>query len=86
MFWLKGAYPLLSRLIERIPIRVGKVGTWVLLAFMVVNMAVSSLALARYTQRHLENPSPTTFLSQLLDERFPDERMEHIYPNAKQVD
>ncbi|HIY21138.1 MAG TPA: putative ABC transporter permease [Candidatus Flavonifractor merdigallinarum] len=86
VFWLKGAYPLLSRLIERIPIRVGKVGTWVLLAFMVVNMAVSSLALARYTQRHLENPSPTTFLSQLLDERFPDERMEHIYPNAKQVD
>lgn len=86
VFWLKGAYPLLSRLIERIPIRVGKVGTWVLLAFMVVNMAVSSLALARYTQRHLENPGPTTFLSQLLDERFPDERMEHIYPNAKQVD
>lgn len=86
VFWLKGAYPLLSRLIERIPIRVGKVGTWVLLAFMVVNMAVSSLALARYTQRHLENPGPTTFLSQLLDDRFPDERMEHIYPNAKQVD
>ena len=86
VFWLKGAYPLLSKLIERIPIRVGKVGTWVLLVFMVVNMAVSSLALARYTQRHLENPGPTTFFTQLLDDRFPDERMEHIYPNAKQVD
>ena len=83
--WLKGIYPLLSRLIERIPIRWGKLGTWVLLAFMLANMAMSSLALARYTQRHQADPGPTTIVSRFLDERFPDERMERIYPNAKQV-
>lgn len=83
--WLKGAYPPLSRLIERIPRRWGKIGTWVLLAFMVVNMALSSLALARYTQRHQADPGPATIVSQFLDQRFPDERMERIYPNAKQV-
>ena len=84
--WLKGIYPLLSRLIERIPRRWGRAGTWVLLAFMAVNMVLSSLALARCTQRHLPDPGPTTVISQFLDARFPDQRMERIYPNAIPVD
>ena len=83
--WLKGAYPPLSRLIERIPKRWGKLGTWMLVAFMVVNMGMSALALARYTQRQQADPGPVTPVSQFLDRHFPDERMEHIYPNAKQV-
>lgn len=84
--WLKVIYPLLSGWIERLPISVGKVLTWVMLLFMVFNIAISCLALGRYTQRHtMENP-PQTNLGTFLDERFPDSRMEHIYPNAILVD
>ena len=35
--WLKGLYPRLSAWIERIPIRWGKAGTWVLIVFMAVS-------------------------------------------------
>ena len=80
--WLKGCYPVLSRWIEKIPRRPGKILTWVLLAFMVVNMAVSSLALARYTERQTVDQPSVSALGELLDRRFPDERMERIYPNA----
>ena len=84
--WLKLCYPRLSRLIEGLPPGVGKPLTWVLLVFMVFNIAVSALALGRYTQRHTAaDPAPTA-LGQLLDQRFPDERMERIYPNAILVD
>ncbi len=83
--WLKGIYPRLSRLIERIPIRWGKIGTWVLVAFMVVNMGMSALALSRYNQRQQTDPGPVTPVSQFLDRHFPDERMERLYPNAKKV-
>ena len=50
--WLKLCYPRLSGLIERLPIRLGKRLTWIMIVFMVINILVSALALARYTQRH----------------------------------
>ena len=84
--WLKLCYPRLSGLIERLPIRLGKRLTWIMIVFMVINILVSALALARYTQRHTMPDASPTALSQFLDQRFPDERMEHIYPNAKLVD
>ena len=84
--WLKLIYPHLSRWIEKLPPRAGRVWSWILIVFMVVNIAVSCLAMARYTQRQ-SAPSPSdTALGQLLDRRFPDERMERIYPNAILVD
>lgn len=99
--WLKMIYPKLSNLIERLPVRAGKILCNCLIVFMIFNMVLSSLALARYTQRHTgtggsgaeaagasspdarpeDNP-----LAAFLDARFPDERMERIYPNAKLVD
>ena len=84
--WLKLCYPPLSRLIEKLPVRLGRSLTWVLLVFMVVNIAVSALALGRYTQRHIQDQPAPTALGQLLDQRFSDERMERIYPNAILVD
>lgn len=80
--WLKLCYPRLSKLIEKIPMRVGKILTWVLIVFMAINMLISALALGRYTQRNTTPDPEPTALGQLLDQRFPDERMERIYPNA----
>ena len=84
--WLKGIYPVLSKWIERLPIRVGKVATWLMLVFMVANMTVSGLALARYTERNTSDAPSQSALGELLDTRFPDERMERIYPKAVLVE
>ena len=82
MAWLKGAYPLLSGLIEKIPVKAGKIGTWVLVVFMVSNMAVSTLALGRYSQRQAEaEGAEASAFAAVLDERFPDERIARVYPN-----
>ena len=55
---------------------------------MIFNMAISSLALARYTQRNTPGDSSVSEIpfSDFLDEHFPDQRMERIYPNAIMVD
>lgn len=88
--WLKLIYPPLSRWIEKIPKRFGTVLFNCLIVFMLINMVISSLALARYTARHTtEPPAAETEISALenfLDRHFGDERMERIYPNAKLVD
>lgn len=80
--WIKVAYPFLSGLIERVPMKPGRVISYVMIVFMVFNMAVSALALDRYSKRSqgLESGSG---LESFLDEHFPDERMDRIYPSAK---
>lgn len=81
VIWIKNLYPLFSGWIEKIPALWGYVMTWILVAFMAVNIAVSSMALVRYDRR-AEERSPRNAVEQLIDERFNDTRMEKIYPNA----
>lgn len=83
--WLKGIYPVLSGWIERLPVRAGIIGCNLLIVFMVFNMAVSGLALARYTVRQ-EDPAAGNGLETFLDHHFPDSRIERVYPNLKIVD
>lgn len=84
VIWLKWVYPFLSNLIERIPRRIGPVLTWILIVLMAANMAVSGLALARYSARQTD-AAPGHAIDQFLDEHYPDERMERVYPKAKFV-
>lgn len=80
--WFKKLYPLISMLIEKIPIRPGKVVTWVLIIFMTCNMMVSCMALIRYDQRTDGIPA-TEDWQKSMDMHFGDARMNRIYPNAK---
>lgn len=79
--WIKVIYPKLSSLIEKIPVKAGKILSWVLIIFMCCNMAVSSLALIRSTQRKNDIPAEQGW-QRIMDERFDDERIMQIYPNA----
>lgn len=83
--WLKKLYPVLSAWIEKIPMKPGKILTWVLIVFMSVNAAVSSMAMIRYDERSRGIRAEKDW-QQTMDERFPNERMERIYPNALRVD
>lgn len=79
--WLKICYPIMSGWIEKIPIKAGKILSWILIVFMCCNVLVSSMALIRSTQRKDDIPAEYQW-QKIMDERFDDERMEKIYPNA----
>ncbi|MCM1126447.1 MAG: putative ABC transporter permease [Lachnospiraceae bacterium] len=84
--WMKLLYPGLSSRIEKLPQKTGKILCNFLMVFMAVNCLISALALARYGERQAEGSKPAeNVLEEFLDERFTDERMERIYPNAKAV-
>ena len=55
--WLKMIYPRLSALIEKLPVRTGKILCNCMIVFMIFNMILSSLALARYSERQTSVPS-----------------------------
>lgn len=86
VIWMKWIYPFLSKWIEKLPVKSGKIVCNVMVVFMIFNCLISSLALARYTERNTETQEqPRTRLEYFLDVHYPDERMEKIYPNAKIV-
>lgn len=82
--WMKFLYPKLSALIEKIPMRLGRHLTRILVVFMLCNIAVSCMALMRNTERANGIPATHSW-QQIMDERFDDARMDRIYPNAKDV-
>lgn len=83
--WFKALYPIFSRWIERIPRQPGKWLVWILSLFMCCNMAVSAMALIRSDQRS-RGVEAASWYQEILDERFDDERLARIYPNAIRVE
>ena len=81
--WLKLIYPKLARLIELILQKSGKWFTLLLILFMIINIGVSILALMRYDSRAKGVPAAHGW-ERTMDTYFYDEKMELIYPNAKQ--
>ncbi len=82
--WMKALYPKMSDFIEKIPVKPGKVISWVLVVFMSCNIAVSCMALIRVNERQQGIPAAHSW-QEVMDERFDDERMQRIYPNAVHV-
>ena len=80
VLWIKDIYPRMSKWILKLPNRLGKCITWVLVLFMVFNACVSAVSVARWSER-IDGLPPEHALDEFLDERFPDERMERIYAN-----
>lgn len=80
--WFKILYPRVSRLIEKIPVKPGKIITWLLLIFMLADGVVSSAALARYNTRSNGIEASNSFES-WVDEHFDDARMARIYSKGK---
>ena len=83
--WMKNIYPHFSRWIEKIPMKPGKIITWILVVFMIANVAVSGLAMLRYNQRSNQIPATQAWQS-YMDKHYDDETMNRIYPNAKKVE
>lgn len=84
VLWLKKLYPILSGLIEKIPMKTGKIVTWGLVIFMSLDMVVSSMALMRYDERQ-KGIEAGNALEQWVDETYHDEVIKKIYPKSVRV-
>ncbi len=80
--WLKRVYPLLSRWIEKVPMKAGNVLTVVLALFLAVDIIVTCAALGRYGPRSAGVP-PRNPVEAFVDLAFPDSWMEHRYQNMQ---
>ena len=78
--WIKDLYPRMAKWILKIPSKAGKPLTWALTAFMIVNVIVSCVTVARWASRREGEPPAGPFW-EFVDRRFPNERMERIFAN-----
>lgn len=85
LVWMKLFYPFFAKWIERIPMKTGKILSYIIIVFMTVNVIISASALARYSDRNQEK-KPQNAIEEWLDSHFNDKRMERIYPNAKMTE
>ena len=72
----------MAKWILKIPNKVGKPLTWVLLVFMVFNSVMTLFTSLRWTARR-EGVKPRNAFEAYLDEHYPDERMQKIFANAE---
>lgn len=80
VFWIKAAYPRMSRLIEKLPPLSGKVATWFVVVLMVCNGLLTCAAMTRYNTRVLV-PEPSNSFEAFLDRQYGDSFMERRWPN-----
>ena len=80
VFWIKGAYPLMSRLIEGLPALAGKAATWIIVFLMVCNGLLTCAAMLRYNTRAVQ-PEPANAFEEFLDRQYGDGFMERRWPN-----
>lgn len=82
ILWLRVLYPPMERTIEKLPPLMGKITTWLLIALMLCNCALTCAAMLRYTDRRGEAPR-SGIVEAFLDKRYPDRYMEEHWPNMK---
>lgn len=80
VLWVKEIYPMMAKLILKLPDRFGKILTWALLAFFIFNAVVTLIATFRWSQR-IDLIEPANAFWEFIDMRFPDERMQRIFAN-----
>lgn len=80
VIWVQNIYPFLSDRIEDIPIKYGKILTWILVVLMIFDMSVSASALIRAYQRQ-KNIPPQSFVAEFLDEHYTDQFLAQRYQN-----
>lgn len=82
LIFIKHTLPALTKWIEQIPNRAGIWLTRVLLVFLVINIALSAMAVKRQSLRHEGVPAAGP-VSQWLDKHYTDEYLKRVYPNMQ---
>ena len=80
LVWVKIAYPPLDRGIEKLPPVTAKVITWVLVAFLALDAAITGFVMLRYNERQ-SDPNPSNALEELIDTNFGDDFVANRWQN-----
>lgn len=76
--WIKVIYPVVARLILLLPNILGRIAAVLMILFLAFNGIMTSAAVDRWNERR-EGVAPENGFDVILDEWFPDERMQEIY-------
>ena len=82
--WVRVVYPFMSNLIEKIPNKIGKILTWILIIIVTFDMLFSSGAVLRQKYRR-EGIEPRNSIEVFYDTYFNDNVLKKIYPNMTVV-
>ncbi|MFA6947912.1 MAG: putative ABC transporter permease, partial [Eubacteriales bacterium] len=80
LLWVKDLYPQLSRLIEKIPKKIGVLLSAALAVLLAADMCISGFAVIRQNERRDNIPADGA-LDEWLDDNLGDEYLNFIYPN-----
>ena len=82
VLWITDVYPRMAKWILKVPNRPGKIITWCCTIFLAFNAVISLVTVYRWSERVQDVPAENGFW-EMIDQRFPDERMERIYANME---
>lgn len=85
IIWVRGIYPFLSKYIEKIPNKIGKTLTWILIVIVLFDIIFTSKAVLRQTDRR-HGIEAKNEIDKFYDEKFNDDVLKKIYPNMTPVD
>lgn len=80
LVWVRYLYPFISRAIEKIPKKPGKIITIVLCVFLAFDAVISIIAIERKNLR-AKNIPPKTVIGEVVDNTFTDDYMNFVYPH-----
>lgn len=84
LIFMKFIYPILSNLIEKIPVKIGRILTVILVVFVIFDAVISIIACLRQSERALGEKASNKF-EVFLDKHYPDERLNKIFENHVKV-
>lgn len=84
LIFLKFVYPLLKKMIDKIPKKIFKPLTIGLVVLLSIDILISWTALGRQTLRH-NDVKPFTFIGEYYDEHFDDDYIKKKFPNTIRV-
>lgn len=83
MIFVRLAFPLLVRVLEKMEDKFWRIGCLALSVFMAVNLLLSAAAVMRWKNRLAGNIPAANAFEQFLDETYGNNAMEKRYPNMK---
>lgn len=80
IFWIKTIYPFMSEMILKIPNKIGKKLTIILLIFMIFDSIATGFVVLRWKDR-VQGIKANNVISETIDKLYPNKRMQKIFAN-----
>ncbi len=85
LVWVRYLYPMCSKMIEKIPKKIGNLATIALVIFMIFDSFMTCAALQRADERAQNIPATNVF-AEYLDEHLDDDYLSMIFPHMTNVE